>query len=122
MEKKVVVMSGADVAAMRKAHKDAEAAYFQAKVGALEFAGGGLSLTGTDTTNPSVSNYVVNGSGEATGGAAVSANQNGALTLTCDSLRIGSVGQIPFDVGVTDTINVGGVTLVFKNGILVEAY
>lgn len=38
MEKKVVVMSGADVAAMRKAHKDAEAAYFQAKVGALEFA------------------------------------------------------------------------------------
>ena len=38
MEKKVVVMSGADVAAMRKAHRDAEAAYFQAKVGALEFA------------------------------------------------------------------------------------
>lgn len=38
MEKKVVVMSGADVAAMRKAHKEAEKAYFQAKVGALEFA------------------------------------------------------------------------------------
>ena len=39
MEKKtVVVMSGADVAAMRNAHKEAEAAYFQAKVGALEFA------------------------------------------------------------------------------------
>ena len=38
MEKKVVVMSGADVAAMRKAHKEAEAAYWQAKVGALEFA------------------------------------------------------------------------------------
>ena len=92
------------------------------EVGALEFAGGGLSLTGTDTTNPSVSNYVTNSSGEATGGAAVSANQSGALTLTCDSLRIGSVGQIPFDVGLTDTINVGGVTLVFKNGILVEAY
>ena len=35
MEKKtVVVMSGADVAAMRNAHKEAEAAYFQAKVGA----------------------------------------------------------------------------------------
>ena len=34
----VVVMSGADVAAMRKAHKEAEAAYFQAKVGALRFA------------------------------------------------------------------------------------
>ena len=38
MEKKVVVMSGADVAAMRKACKEAESAYFQAKVGALEFA------------------------------------------------------------------------------------
>ena len=39
MEKKsVVVLSGADVAAMRNAHKAAEAAYFQAKVGALEFA------------------------------------------------------------------------------------
>lgn len=38
MEKKVVVMSGADVAQMRKAHKEAEKAYYQAKVGALEFA------------------------------------------------------------------------------------
>ena len=39
MEKKtVVVMSGADVAAMRNAHKEAEAAYYQAKVGALRFA------------------------------------------------------------------------------------
>jgi hypothetical protein len=38
MEKKIVVMSGADVAAMRKAHKEAEKAYYQAKVGALEFA------------------------------------------------------------------------------------
>lgn len=38
MEKKVVVMSAQDVAQMRKAHKEAEKAYFQAKVGALEFA------------------------------------------------------------------------------------
>ena len=38
MNKTVVVMSNADVAAMRNAHKEAEAAYFQAKVGALEFA------------------------------------------------------------------------------------
>ena len=37
MNKTVVVMSSADVAAMRKAHKEAEAAYYQAKVGALEF-------------------------------------------------------------------------------------
>ena len=35
---KVVVMGAQDVAAMRKAHKEAEAAYFDAKVGALEFA------------------------------------------------------------------------------------
>jgi hypothetical protein len=34
---KVVVMGPADVAAMRKAHKEAEAAYFEAKVGALAF-------------------------------------------------------------------------------------
>lgn len=38
MEKKVVVMSAQDVAQMRKAHKEAEKAYYQAKVGALEFA------------------------------------------------------------------------------------
>lgn len=48
MEKKVVVMSGADVAAMRKAHKDAEAAYFQAKVGALEFAAQEMRSTGKE--------------------------------------------------------------------------
>lgn len=47
MEKKtVVVMSGADVAAMRKAHKEAEAAYYQAKVGALEFAADEMKTSG----------------------------------------------------------------------------
>lgn len=50
MEKKVVVMSGADVAAMRKAHRDAEAAYFQAKVGALEFAVEEMKSTGKEYT------------------------------------------------------------------------
>ena len=35
---KVVVMGPADVAAMRKPHKEAEAANFEAKVGALRFA------------------------------------------------------------------------------------
>lgn len=38
MNNTVIVMSANDVAAMRKAHKEAEAAYYQAKVGALEFA------------------------------------------------------------------------------------
>lgn len=50
MEKKVVVMSGADVAAMRKAHKEAEAAYFDAKVGALEFAVEEMKSTGKEYT------------------------------------------------------------------------
>lgn len=50
MEKKVVVMSSADVAAMRKAHRDAEAAYFQAKVGALEFAVEEMKSTGRGYT------------------------------------------------------------------------
>lgn len=50
MEKKVVVMSGADVAAMRNAHRDAEAAYFQAKVGALEFAVEEMKSTGKKYT------------------------------------------------------------------------
>lgn len=50
MEKKVVVMSGADVAAMRKAHRDAENAYFQAKVGALEFAVDEMKSTGKEYT------------------------------------------------------------------------
>ena len=38
MENTVIVMSADDVAAMRKAHKEAEAAYYHAKVGALQFA------------------------------------------------------------------------------------
>ena len=48
MEKKVVVMSGADVAAMRKAYRDAEGAYFLAKVGALEFAAQEMRSTNKD--------------------------------------------------------------------------
>ena len=55
MEKKVVVMCGAEVAAMRKAHKDAEAAYFQAKVGALEFAIDEMKTTGKEYTLHEVS-------------------------------------------------------------------
>lgn len=55
MEKKVVVMSGADVAAMRKAHREAENAYFQAKVGALEFAVEEMKSTGKEYTLHEVS-------------------------------------------------------------------
>ena len=47
---KVVVMSAQDVAAMRKAHKEAEAAYFQAKVGALEFVAEEMKQTGREYT------------------------------------------------------------------------
>lgn len=43
---KVVVMGAQDVAAMRKAHKEAEAAYYQAKVGALEFVAEEMKQTG----------------------------------------------------------------------------
>ena len=45
---KVVVMGPADVAAMRRAHKEAEAAYFEAKVGALEFAAPEMRRTGEE--------------------------------------------------------------------------
>ena len=55
MEKKVVVMSGADVAAMRMAHKEAEAAYFNAKVGALEFVVDEMKATGKEYTLHEVS-------------------------------------------------------------------
>ena len=47
---KVVVMSANDVAAMRKAHKEAEAAYFEAKVGALEFVAQEMRRTGEEYT------------------------------------------------------------------------
>ena len=47
---KVVVMSANDVAAMRKAHKEAEAAYYQAKVGALEFVAQEMRRTGEEYT------------------------------------------------------------------------
>lgn len=47
---KVVVMSANDVAAMRKAHKEAEAAYFEAKVGALEFMAQEMRRTGEEYT------------------------------------------------------------------------
>lgn len=50
MEKKVVVMSGADVAEMRKAHKEAEKAYYQAKVGALEFIAEEMRSTNKEYT------------------------------------------------------------------------
>ena len=46
----VVVMSSADVAAMRNAHKEAEAAYFQAKVGALRFAVSEMESTNKEYT------------------------------------------------------------------------
>lgn len=47
---KVVVMSAQDVAAMRKAHKEAEAAYYQAKIGALEFMAEEMRQTGEEYT------------------------------------------------------------------------
>jgi hypothetical protein len=50
MEKKVVVLSPEDVAAMRKANKEAEAAYFEAKVGALEFVASEMRNTGREYT------------------------------------------------------------------------
>ena len=43
---KVVVMRADDVAAMRKAHKEAEMAYYQAKVGALGFAADEMKASG----------------------------------------------------------------------------
>lgn len=43
---KIVVMCAEDVAAMRKAHKEAESAYFKAKVGALEFAADEMKTSG----------------------------------------------------------------------------
>ena len=43
---KVVVMCAEDVAAMRKAHKEAEAAYYQAKVGALKFVADEMKASG----------------------------------------------------------------------------
>ena len=47
---KVIVMGAQDVAAMRKAHKEAEAAYYQAKVGALEFMAEEMRQTGEEYT------------------------------------------------------------------------
>lgn len=47
---KVIVMSAQDVAAMRKARKEAEAAYHQAKVGALEFMAEEMKQTGEEYT------------------------------------------------------------------------
>ena len=50
MNNTVVDMSADDVAAMRKAHKEAEAAYFEAKVGALEFVAQEMTRTGGEYT------------------------------------------------------------------------
>ena len=50
MEKKIVVMGPQDVAAMRNAHKEAAAAYYQAKVGALEFVAEEMKQTGEEYT------------------------------------------------------------------------
>ena len=61
---KVVVMSANDVAAMRKAHKEAEAAYFQAKVGALEFVAQEMRRTGEEYTAAELSHMTGLSSGE----------------------------------------------------------
>ena len=50
MNNTVVVMSADDVAAMRKALKEAEAAYFEAKVRALEFVAQEMTRTGGEYT------------------------------------------------------------------------
>ena len=50
MNNTVIVMSADDVATMRKAHKEAEAAYFEAKVGALEFVAQEMTRTGGEYT------------------------------------------------------------------------
>jgi hypothetical protein len=47
---KVIVMGPQDVAAMRSAAKDAEVAYFNAKVGALEFVAEEMRGTGEEYT------------------------------------------------------------------------
>ena len=47
---KVVVMSAQDVAAMRKASREAGIAYFEAKVGALEFAVEEMKNSGREYT------------------------------------------------------------------------
>lgn len=65
MEKKtVVVMSADDVAAMRNAHKEAEAAYYQAKVGALEFVAQEMRRTGEEYTAAELSHMSGLSSGE----------------------------------------------------------
>ena len=61
---KVVVMSPADVAAMRNAHKEAEAAYFEAKVGALEFVAQEMRRTGDEYTAAELSYMTGLSSGE----------------------------------------------------------
>ena len=61
---KVVVMSANDVAAMRKAHKEAEAAYYQAKVGALEFVAQEMRRTGEEYTAAELSHMTGLSSGE----------------------------------------------------------
>jgi hypothetical protein len=61
---KVVVMSANDVAAMRKAHKEAEAAYFQAKVGALEFVAQEMRRTGEEYTAAELAHMTGLSSGE----------------------------------------------------------
>jgi hypothetical protein len=61
---KVVVMSANDVAAMRKAHKEAEAAYYQAKVGALEFVAQEMRRTGDEYTAAELAHMTGLSSGE----------------------------------------------------------
>ena len=61
---KVVVMSANDVAEMRKAHKEAEKAYFEAKVGALEFVAQEMRRTGDEYTAAELSHMTGLSSGE----------------------------------------------------------
>lgn len=90
MNNTVVVMSADDVAAMRKAHKEAEAAYFEAKVGALEFVAQEMTRTGGEYTATELAHMSGLSSNEIArqlGGVYAKASDKAGIRNVCTDVR-----------------------------------
>ena len=90
MNNTVVVMSANDVAAMRKAHKEAEAAYFEAKVGALEFVAQEMTRTGGEYTATELAHMSGLSSNEIArqlGGVYAKASDKAGIRNVCTDVR-----------------------------------
>lgn len=80
-------------------------------LGYINFMSDGIELATLGWNNAGITAYDTNGTLK----ASAKVLPYGTVVLTCDTLSIGNVGQVPYNTGITGSYN----GLVFKNGICV---